>query len=74
MAKYPYRQFATEETKMTTHQHRVSYGYLSDFKGDSVVLFLGDRVALENFAEFLEALSITHLSPIFFGVPKISTY
>ena len=44
---------------MMTHQHKVSYGYFPDFKGDSVVLFLGDRVALENLAEFLEALSIS---------------
>ena len=43
-----------------THQHKVSYGYFPNFKGDSVVLFVGDRVALENLAEFLEALSISH--------------
>lgn len=40
-----------------THQHKVRYGYFPDFKGESVVLFVGDRVALENLAEFLEALS-----------------
>lgn len=45
--------------KTMTHQHKVSYGYFPDFKGDSVVLFLGDRVALENLVEFLEALSIS---------------
>ena len=45
MAEYPYRQFATEENTMMTHQHDVRYGYFPDFKGDSVVLFVGDRVA-----------------------------
>ena len=43
--------------KMMTHQHKVSSGYFPDFKGDPVVLFVGDRTALENLAAFLEALS-----------------
>ena len=44
---------------MMAHQHKVRYGHFPDFKGDSVVLFVGDRVALENLAAFLEALSIS---------------
>lgn len=41
-----------------THQHKVSSGYFPDFKGEPAVLFVGDRAALENLAEFLQALSI----------------
>src|SRR5262245_7186509 len=36
--------------KMMTPQHNISSGYFPDFKGDPVVLFVGDRVALENLA------------------------
>jgi hypothetical protein len=43
--------------KMMTHQHKISSGYFPDFKGDPAVLFVGDRVALDNLAAFLEALS-----------------
>jgi hypothetical protein len=42
---------------MMAHQHKISSGYFPDFKGDPVVLFVGDRAALENLAAFLEALS-----------------
>jgi hypothetical protein len=40
-----------------TPQHKISSGYFPNFKGDPVVLFVGDRAALENLATFLEALS-----------------
>src|SRR5262249_19173894 len=42
---------------MMTPQHKISSGYFPDFKGAPVVLFVGDRAALENLAAFLEALS-----------------
>jgi hypothetical protein len=42
---------------MMMPQHKISSGYFPDFKGDPVVLFAGDRAALENLAAFLETLS-----------------
>ena len=40
-----------------THEHKVISGYFPDFKGEPVVLFVGDRAALKKLAEFLEALA-----------------
>src|SRR3989304_2658315 len=41
---------------MTTQNRKVAYGYLPNFKGDAVVLFAGDRQALEDLAAFLDGL------------------
>jgi hypothetical protein len=41
---------------MTTHDHKVAYGYLPNFKGNAVVLFAGDQHALEDLAAFLNRL------------------
>ena len=41
---------------MPTADHKVAYGYLPNFKGDAVLLFAGDRQALEDFAAYLDEL------------------
>jgi len=41
---------------MTTRGRKVAYGYFPNFKGDAVVLFAGDRQALEDLAAFLDRL------------------
>jgi predicted RNase H-like nuclease len=38
------------------HAHKVAYGYLPDFKGDSVILFAGNQQALEALADFLDTI------------------
>ena len=40
-----------------THEHKVISRYFPDFKGEPVVLFVGNRAALQKLAEFLEALA-----------------
>lgn len=41
---------------MAKQRHKLIYGYLSNFKGDAAIIFVGNREALENFAAFLDGI------------------